>query len=297
MTRTFLAAGVLATLAAAGCAVMAPSTDEPLGPPAKETIVAVDAEQRLLRFNAGQPQKLLDRRTLTGLQPGERVLGIDYRVARGQLFALGSSGRLYRIDTATAAATPVGSAPLAVALNGSEFGVDFNPTVDRLRVVSDAGQNLRLHPDTGAVVDGDPKADGVQPDGPLAYDASDVNAGRTPAVVAAAYTYNQHDEKLTTNFAIDARLGVLITQGSHEGVQPVVSPNTGRLRTVGPLNAGAFERASFDIGDVNNTAYAALTDHDGRVSRWVLIDLATGTATSLGRIAGGQPVVGIAIEP
>lgn len=296
MTRTFLAAGVLATLAAAGCAVMAPSTDEPLGPPAKETIVAVDAAQRLLRFNAGQPQKLLDRRTLTGLQPGERVLGLDYRVARGQLFALGSSGRLYRIDTASAAATPVGS-PLAIALQGSEFGVDFNPTVDRLRIVSDTGQNLRLHPDTGAVVDADPKTEGTQIDGPLAYDAADVNAGRTPAVVAAGYTYNQQDEKLTTNFAIDARLGVLITQGSREGVQPVVSPNTGRLRTVGPLNAGAFERASFDIGDVNNTAYAALTDHDGQVSRWVRIDLATGAATAIGRIAGGQPVVGIAIEP
>lgn len=224
------------------------------------------------------------------------MLGIDYRVARGQLFALGSSGRLYRIDTATAAATPVG-APLAIALRGSEFGVDFNPTVDRLRVVSDAGQNLRLHPDTGAVVDTDLKTEGLQIDGALAYDAADVNAGRTPAVVAAGYTYNQQDEKLTTNFAIDARQGVLVTQGSREGRQPAVSPNTGRLWTVGSLNAGTFERASFDISDVNNTAYAALTAHDARSSRWVRIDLATGAATPIGSIAGGERVVGIAIEP
>ncbi|MBN9204405.1 DUF4394 domain-containing protein [Methylibium petroleiphilum] len=293
MTRIPLVAG-LAALGLVGCALL--PTPEAPGPLARETIVAVDTSQQLLRFNAGQPQKLLDRRALTGLQPGERVLGIDYRVARGQLFALGSSGRLYRIDTATAAATPVG-APLAVALRGSEFGVDFNPTVDRLRVASDAGQNLRLHPDTGAVVDADPKADGLQIDGPLAYDAADVNAGRSPAVVAAGYTYNKQDEKLTTNFAIDARQGVLVTQGSREGVQPVVSPNTGRLLTVGPLNAGAFERASFDISDVDNTAYAALTAHDARSSRWVRIDLATGAATPLGSITGGQPVVGIAIEP
>lgn len=293
MTRTTLVAG-LAALGLFGCAL--PTAHEALGPPAKETIVAVDASQQLLRFNAGQPQKLLDRRALTGLQPGERVLGIDYRVARGQLFALGSSGRLYRIDTATAAATPVG-APLAIALRGSEFGVDFNPTVDRLRVVSDAGQNLRLHPDTGAVVDADLKTEGLQIDGTLAYDAADANAGRMPAVVAAGYTYNQQDEKLTTNFAIDARQGVLVTQGSREGMQPAVSPNTGRLWTVGPLNAGAFERASLDISDVNNTAYAALTAHDARSSRWVRIDLATGAATPIGSIAGGQPVVGIAIEP
>ena len=284
MTRTTLVAG-LATLGLFGCAL--PTAPEALGPPAKETIVAVDASQQLLRFNAGQPQKLLDRRALTG---------IDYRVARGQLFALGSSGRLYRIDTATAAATPVG-APLAIALRGSEFGVDFNPTVDRLRVVSDAGQNLRLHPDTGAVVDADLKTEGLQIDGTLAYDAADANAGRMPAVVAAGYTYNQQDEKLTTNFAIDARQGVLVTQGSRERMQPAVSPNTGRLWTVGPLNAGAFERASLDISDVNNTAYAALTAHDARSSRWVRIDLATGAATPIGSIAGGQPVVGIAIEP
>lgn len=293
MTRIPYIAG-LAAIGLFGCAL--PTAPDALGPPAKETIVAVDASQQLLRFNAGQPQKLLDRRALTGLQPGERVLGIDYRVARGQLFALGSSGRLYRIDTVTAAATPVG-APLAFALRGSEFGVDFNPTVDRLRVVSDVGQNLRLHPDTGAVVDADPKTEGLQIDGLLAYDATDVNAGRTPSVGAAGYTYNSQDEKLTTNFAIDARQGVLVTQGSREGTQPAVSPNTGRLWTVGPLNAGAFGRASFDISDVNNTAYAALTAHDAQVSRWVRIDLDTGAATPIGNIAGGQPVVGIAIEP
>ena len=39
----------------------------------------------------------------------------------------------------------------APLLDGTEFGVDFNPQVDRLRVVSNSGQNLRLHPDTGAV--------------------------------------------------------------------------------------------------------------------------------------------------
>jgi hypothetical protein len=37
------------------------------------------------------------------------------------------------------------------------FPIDFNPVVDRIRIMSDAGQNLRVHPDTGAVVADSPR--------------------------------------------------------------------------------------------------------------------------------------------
>ena len=47
----------------------------------------------------------------------------------------------------------------------TEWGFDFNPTVDRIRVVNDRGANLRLHPDTGAQVDGNADQPGLQPDG------------------------------------------------------------------------------------------------------------------------------------
>jgi hypothetical protein len=278
------------------CSSMDSAPPEPLGPLAKEVVHAVTADGRLIRFNAGQPQKLLASVAVTGLQPGETLLGIDYRVARGLLYGLGSSPRLYRIDAATGVATAVGG-PLAVTLEGSEFGFDFNPTVDRIRVVSDRGQNLRLHPDTGAVVDGNATLAGLQTDGALAFDAADVNAGKKPRVVAAGYTYNKQDEKITTNYAIDAATGSLVHQGSKEGVQPVVSPNTGRLDTVGSLKTAAFDRAALDISDVSNAAYAALTDGDRKASRWVRIDLATGAATPIGTIGGGIAVTGVAIEP
>lgn len=285
-------AAVLATLLS-GCAA---PPEEPLGPPAKETVVAVTTQHQLIRFNAGQPRKLLSSVALSGLPAQERIVGLDYRVARGELFALGRSGQLYRIDLATASAMPVGT-PMTVALRGERFGFDFNPTVDRIRVVSDAAQNLRLHPETGAVVDADPRTDGVQTDGALAYDAADVNAGRTPALVAAAYTYNQDNDKITTNYAIDARHGTLVTQGSREGAQPVISPNTGRLFTVGALGTGAFERADFDISDVRNTAYAALTPTEGHATVLYRIDLASGAASRIGRIGRDETLVGMAIEP
>jgi hypothetical protein len=268
--------------------------NEPPGPPAKESVVALTTQHELIRFNAGRPGQLLSSTPLSGLPAHERLVGLDFRVARGELFALGRLGQLYRIDVAKASAMPVG-APIAVELRGQRFGFDFNPTVDRIRVVSDAAQNLRLHPDTGAAVDADPKADGMQTDGTLAYDAADANAGRAPAIVAAAYTYNPDNDKITTNYAIDARQGVLVTQGSREGAQPAVSPNTGRLFTVGPLGTGAFEHADFDISDVKNVAYAALTPAGG-TSVFYRIDLATGAATRIGSV-GGKTLVGMAIEP
>ncbi len=290
-----ITSAILATLAA--CSAVPPSAPlAPLTPLAKENILAVTESNQLIGFNAARPETLRFKQPLAGLRPGEAVLGIDFRVARGELFALGSSGQLYRIDRATAEAKPVGP-PHAVSLVGNEFGMDFNPAVDRVRVVSDSGQNLRLHPDTGAMVDADPMLDGLQIDSPLAYAAGDTNAGRAAAVVAAGYTYNKQDEKLTTNFAIDARQGLLATMGTREGVQPAESPNTGRLHTVGSLGLPAFDRAAFDIGDLANAAYAALTAAGAAQSSWVGIDLATGRATLIGTIGGGEPIRAIAIEP
>lgn len=279
----------------AACLLAACASTETVGPPAKEMIYAVTASNRLIQFNAGQPQKILSSKALSGLGAEERLLGIDYRVAKGQLFALGDSGQLYRINTADGSASRIGT-PAALPREGAaEWGFDFNPTVDRIRVVNDAGFNLRLHPDTGAVVDGNADQAGLQFDGRLAYDAADANAGKAAAVVAAGYTYNKDNEKITTNYALDGKLGTLVHQGTKEGAQPMVSPNTGRLYTVGSLGIGNFARATLDISDVSNAAYAAVSQ--GSVSRWYRIDLANGKATLLGTIAAGETVAGAAIEP
>jgi len=276
----------------AGCA----STKvETVGPPAKEIIFAVTATKRLIQFNAGQPQKILSSKALAGLAEDERILGIDYRVARGQLYALGASGQLYRINTALAQVSLVGTPSALPSYGANEWGFDFNPTVDRIRVVNNVGFNLRLHPDTGAIVDGNPEQPGMQMDGRLAYDSKDANSGRTPAIVAVGYTYNKSDDKLTTNYALDGKLGALVHLGSKEGAAPAVSPNTGRLYTVGSLGIGSFEHATLDISDVSNTAYAAITQE--LRTRWYRIDLASGRATLIGTIGGDELVVGAAIEP
>ena len=263
----------------------------------KIRLYAVSESHQLIAVSAAEPQKITRSVTLYGLAPNERILGIDYRVAYGVMFALGSSGRVFTVDVDSGALKPVGEAPFALALEGTRFGFDFNPAADRIRIVSASGQNLRVHPETGALVDSKPDVDGLQPDGALAFASDDANAGRTPHVIAAAYTYNNDNEKLTTNFAIDGDLGALVRQGSVEGAEPVVSPNTGQLTTVGALGVAAITDAHFDISDVTNTALAALTTRDVPTPTLYRIDLATGQANAIGTIGNGEPLRGIAIEP
>lgn len=280
MPRTVLhvLCAALVPALAAGCAGV--RLEEPVGTPRRHTVYAATEDGALIRFNAGTPGKIDARVRLVGLRRGESIVGIDFRVARGQLYGLTSAGRLLRIDPGTGAVTPLGDTP--VPLSGERFGFDFNPTVDRIRVVGDSGLNLRLHPDTGAVVATDP-----------ALKAADDAPG--PRIAAAAYTYNKQDEKVTTNYAIDVGRGWLVVQGSIEGRAPAVSPNTGLISGVGPLGTGPLQDASFDIADIDNTAYAAL--RAGGRTHLYAIDLTTGAATLLGAIDRGAPVRGIAIEP
>ncbi len=282
-------------VALVGALLAACTTAPPAG--LGEQVVAVTAQHELMVFNAGEPGRILERRPVTGLDAGDALVGIDYRVARGVLYALSQAGRLYTLDVPSGALRLVGAAPQAVAQPGALTGFDFNPAADRIRVVSSAGQNLRLHPDTGAWVDGDASRAGVQPDPALHYAASDVNAGRSPDIVAAAYTYHPKDDRLTTNYAIDRALGMLVMQGSREGAVPVVSPNTGELRTVGTLGLGALADASFDIADVGNTALLAARSGSGARTRLYRVDLDTGRASTLGVVGYGGPLRGLAIAP
>ena len=266
----------------AACGTLA---DEPEGALRKEMVYAVTDAAELIKFNAGQPRRILERKPVTGLAAGDSLVGIDFRVARGVLYALSARGQLYTLATSTGQLQPVGATPVPMA-GGVRYGFDFNPVADRIRLVADNGANLRLHPDTGAV---------AATDGTLAYAPRDASFGKAPQIAGAAYTYNKTNDKLTTNYAIDRALGMLVTQGSKEGAEPVVSPNTGQLYTVGALGTGPVDNVSFDIADVGNTALAALTQ--GGRTRLHLIDLANGRATLLGSLGDGRAVWGLAIEP
>jgi hypothetical protein len=267
--------------------LVACAAPEVQGPLRKETLHVLTQKMELLTLNAGQPGNVLQRTAVTGLPAGEVLVGMDYRVAKGVLFVLSRTGRLYTLDVPSGALKPVGTGA-GMALQGDAFGVDFNPVADRVRVVSTSGQNLRLHPETGAVAATDPTP---------TYAPGDAQAGQKPELLAAAYTYNKKDDKLTTNYAIDRRAGMLVTQGSVDGVQPVVSPNTGVLFTVGALGTGPVLDAAFDIADVSGAAFAAMRTTSQPSTKLYTIDLSNGKATLVGTVSDGSAIVGMAVEP
>jgi hypothetical protein len=108
------------------------------------TILGLTADQRLVQFNECRPGRLKEIGPVSGLQDLDKVLvGIDFRVQDGELYGLGDGGGIYTIDTHTGQAFKV--TQLTIPLEGTSFGVDFNPAADALRIISDTGQDLR-HP-------------------------------------------------------------------------------------------------------------------------------------------------------
>lgn len=234
-------------------------------------ILVLSPFNRLLRIDSTTGDFVQSQTTVTGLQPGETLLAIDFRPSNGKLYGITDASRLYLINTNTGAATQVGSGSFSPPLDAGGFndaGFDFNPVTDLIRVVTPTGQNLRLNPDTGAVV----------VDNALAFAAGDPNAGRAASVSAAAYSNNVSGAASTTLYTIvnGTPFGtlpfVLATQGSPGGTP--VSPNTGQLFTVGNVN-GIFDLpVGLDIAP-DGTAYALINGTD-TFNRFFTVNLSSG---------------------
>lgn len=262
---------MLAALAGAlsVAAVTAPSASA-------EPAVAVtfNASPNLIKFDTTSPG-LVSTVPITGLRaPTERILGLDYRPATGEVYGYSSNaGRLYTIDVNTGAATQV-SRP---GFGNGAYGVDFNPVPDRLRLNNDANQNLRVNVATGAVT----------VDAPLAFAAGDDNEGTDPNVTAAAYTNNFAGAGATVLYVLDSTLDILATQAP---------PNDGRLNTIGSLGVPFTQFNGFDVSPSTGVAFAALSN--GASARFYQVDLGTGAATLLGPIGDGSVrVAGLTIVP
>jgi hypothetical protein len=237
-------------------------------------VIGLTADQRLVSFRDREPEDLDKIGTVTGLGGADtKLVGIDFRVQDGELYGVGNGGGVYLIDTSDAHATLVSQ--LTEPLKGAHFGVDFNPSADRLRIVSDTGQNLRhnVNPGGATIVDGD-----------LSYMPGMIATG----VTAAAYTNNDLDPNTaTTLFAIDSVLDQVAVQ----------SPaNNGSLAPTGKLLVDADTGAGFDIFSArqpngSNRALAALKVG----GKWKLFRIKplTGRASSVGRFE--KPVIDIAV--
>jgi len=246
-------------------------------------LVALTPTNSLLRFDAANPGVIQSTVPLTGIAGGDSVVAIDVRPLTGLVYGLGLNGstaHLYAINGVTGASVQIGgdiTLPQSpgTAGAGTAYGIDFQPVVDRIRVVSNTRDNFRLAPTTGVVAGPD----------------TAINPG-TPNIVAVAYDRNFVGSTTTTLYGIDSATDQLVLIGSVDGTP--TNPNAGTITTVGAgLGVDTSDDAGFDIAP-SGVAFASLTV--GGISRLYLVNLATGGASLIGPIGAGLVVRDVAAE-
>ena len=208
------------------------------------------ANNKLLNFALNNPNAVMEK-TITGLLVDEKFIGIDYRLRTpmtnsGKLYGLTNKANLYTINTDTGMANLITSLKPATGstftnLDGTSFAVDFNPTADRLRVISNNGQNLRINVDTGDTIKDD-----------------DINGISEAKVTAAAYTnsFATPIAMLATELFDLNQTGNTLTKQN--------PPNNGTLNLIGNLGINLGMDNGFDIaGGDNGLALAAVSGASG----------------------------------
>ncbi|MFJ4102236.1 DUF4394 domain-containing protein [Amycolatopsis japonica] len=259
---------VLTVVALAAALVVGTATSaQAAGPRA----FAISSDGKLMAtFYTDTPQVLDWVRLVQGLTCGEtRLIGLDFRVQNGLLYGVGEKGCIYTIKFPPAAPDVIVTkvSQLSVPLYGKDFGVDFNPAADRLRVISDYGQNLRHNLGDHVTIE-----DTILTTPPA--------GGPTRGVTAAAYTNNDlNPDTATTLFDIGTATDQVLVQAP---------ANNGFLSPTGALGVDTGPIAGFDIySDLTNgkttsvSGFAVLNPAAGP-SAFYSVNLLTGAAAKVG---------------
>lgn len=245
------------------------------------------SNNNLVSFNISNPGTVSTVGAFSGLISGQNIVGLDFRPATGELYALGynpttGSGRLYTINLSSALASPVGSADFMLDAGETFFGFDFNPTVDRIRLITGTDNNYRLHPITGTI---------AATDGAIAFSAADVNNGSNAMVYGCAYTNSYIGATSTALFDLEGTTSSLVLQNP---------PNNGTLNTIGTLgislSALAPDQVDMDIfyNPMTGMNTAFLLNPNGSNQTVYSLNLATGSATLIGTT--GAPISDFAVQ-
>jgi hypothetical protein len=280
--------------------VLATANKVTAAPDGPERVFALSENDGLLRFDGDSPRDVR-RMKITGLNPGTSLVGIDFRPSaqapataqQNKLYGVSDDSYIYTIDPRTGEATQgaqltANGAP--VVLLGTSFGLDFNPEVDRLRIVSDQDQNLRANVDTGATT----------VDGPIQYATGDPNVGQNPSVGSVAYRNSQPTAFNTDPATSVTELYDVDSQTDDFAEQD--PPNNGTLITEGELDRNIQEPSGFDIvtrGDspAGDRGFAALKPMGSESTFFYSVNLEDGNTSMIGRIgARGTTIEGIAIR-
>jgi trimeric autotransporter adhesin len=251
-----------------------------------QTVIGLTETDMLFRINnATAPGIVSSPVAVSGITSGQVIAGIDFQPSTGILFALGydtinGNSQLYTIDTATAVATLINATPFVLQLGTGSIGFDFNPVVDRIRVVGANGNNYRINPSVGIL---------SATDLPLNYATGDPNFGTAPLITACAYSNSYIGTDTTTLYDIDQALNILAIQNP---------PNNGTLHTIGIsgitiylVNPTVDFDIYFDPATRTNIAYMSANRYLFMSDNLYKMDLSTGIISNQGPIGGAVPGV------
>lgn len=121
------------------------------------TIVGVDVDDMEFARSVRSLPQATGASIPGALDATEVVLDIDYRNSEGALYALtktGTTGRIIRIDPTSGALARISTlvsdgTTSNMSLSATGYTIDFNPVVDRLRIIGTDGSNWRTDVSTG----------------------------------------------------------------------------------------------------------------------------------------------------
>jgi hypothetical protein len=260
--------------------------------PPVATMVGITTNNQLVTFSLANPGTLTSSMPITGMQGGETPAGLDIRPSNQTAYILSNGARVYTLNQTTGMAMLTGAlTPANVTGNtftqllGANFGTDFSPPADALRIYTDAEQNVAVLADSGGAIQATS----------LTRAAGDTNAATSPDIFAIAYTNNYANATSTVLYSIDGPTNSLISTNPANG---------GVLNTVGRLTTTSTAQSFTLTGDIdivggdNGLAVAALQPLNATQSTLYIVNLQTGLLTPVGQIgpAGTQPVVGFTIR-
>ena len=227
------------------------------------------ATDRLVSFNVNTPGTFLTNIPITGLAANEDIMGVDFRPADGLLYGVATTGtasRLVRINTTTGAVTTVGTGLTPALPINTFYGVDFDSTADRLRVVNFDDLNISINPVTGTVAQTFPN---------LKFANGDRNFGVNPSIDMIAFSPDRQRPGEGPDggpilYGINAFTGDLV----------LIDLNTGDVITIGLLGIQLFHSALFDIYFIGGIPIAVLLVNN----QFYFVNLVTGQATLAGNV-------------
>ncbi|HVE17219.1 MAG TPA: DUF4394 domain-containing protein [Chthoniobacterales bacterium] len=257
------------------------------------TVYALTDTGSILTFDHTTPGTISSNVTITGLG-GYTLLAIDVRPTVqanpsqpgvGSVWAIGQSGnnfQLFVVNPTTGVATAIGLGPITAGISGTpgnnEWGFDFDPAADRIRLVDSSQQDsYLLNPNNGVL---------LQQDGDLAFAGGDPNNGTAPQIDAAAYSTTTFGGTSSLYF-LDSNLNILAKS---------TNPTSGTIVTVGSLTLGG---STLDIAQPNGfdilDSLALFSAPNGATSTLYSVNLTSGVVTSLGDFPAGTNIRGLAI--